>query len=211
MTFNYTSSVEKILKIAIDDLGEDVSDFKSIVHIHMTLNDGLLMGVNDNSQISNVSFKNDYLVKSTIVKPFVNREYDDGVDEKCRQLIDAADVVLLYGVSLGKTDAVWWQYIGDTMLQSQKILVYCPYDLDKNLQHKSQVLRKKRQFANYAGKALLLQNADPLFPINDILPIRENRMFDFGLDGHRVAHNYRLIYNQLMAKAPIKTTSYYTR
>lgn len=210
MTFNYTSSVEKILRMAVEDLGGNVSAIKNIEHIHMTLEDGLLMGVNDESQIANRYFQSSYPVKSTIIKPFVNREFDDGIDTKCRKMIGDADVILLFGVSLGKTDACWWQYIGNAMLQSHKALIYCPFDVNMPLMHKSQILRRNNQLIMEVRTAIEPKKMDVLAPMKPILPIRENRMFNLGVDHQSLEINFQLVSQELLAKEPIKTSSYST-
>ena len=211
MTFNYTSTLEKLIELASNSLGGNMSSIKNIVHIHMTLKDGLLMGVNDESQISNRYFQSSYPVKSTIVKPFINREFDDGIDSKCRKMINDADAILLFGVSLGKTDAVWWHCIGNAMYAHQKILVYCPYDLEGHLQQKTQILRKNHELSMKARVALEPPNMDVLATMGEILPIRENRMFNLGIDNRLIDNNFQLIYQELLAKEPIRTTSYPTR
>lgn len=211
MTFNYTSSVEKILRKAVDDLGGNMSSIRSIEHIHMTLEEGLLMGVNDDSQITNRYFQSSYPVKSTIVKPFINKEFDDGIDTKCRKMINDADVILLFGVSLGKTDACWWHFIGNAMLQSHKALVYCPFDVESPLLYKPQILRRNNQLIMEVRTAIEPKKMDVLAPMKPILPIRENRMFDFGVDNQSLEINFQLVSQELLAKEPIKTSSYPTR
>lgn len=211
MTFNYTPTFEKIMSLAASDLGGNMSSIKNIEHIHMTLNEGLLMGVNDESQIANRYFQSSYPVKSMIVKPFINREYDDGIDVKCRKMINDADTILLFGVSLGKTDADWWHYIGKAMMQSHKALVYCPFDLELNLHLKTQILRRNHEFSMRARTALMPKDIDVLAPMGKILPIRENRLFDFGMDQHSLDMNFQSVYQELLAREPIKTTSFPTR
>lgn len=210
MTFNYTSTVEKLLRMAVDDLGGNMSAIKGIEHIHMPLEEGLLMGVNDESQIANRYFQSSYPVKTTIVKPFVNKEFDDGVDTKCRKMINDADVILLFGVSLGKTDACWWQYIGNAMLQSHKALIYCPFDTEKQLRNKTQILRRNYQLEMYIRAAIQPKKMDVLASTGPILPIRENRMFDFGITNQALEVNSQLVCQELLAKEPIKTSSYPT-
>lgn len=211
MTFNYTSTLEKMIRMAVSDLGGNMSSIKNIVHIHMTLKEGLLMGVNDESQISNRYFQSSYPIKSTIVKPFINREFDDGIDAKCRKMINDADAILLFGVSLGKTDADWWHYIGNAMFKSRKVLIYCPYDLERHLLQKAQILRKNHEFSMKARVALTPPNIDVLASMGEILPIRENKMFNLEIDNHSIDINFQLIYQELLAKEPIKTASFPTR
>ena len=67
------------------------------------------MGVNDKSQIENESLAEDEEFKSLFVKPEVNFELKTQVERDGKQIIDNSDVICVYGMSLGKTDKLWWK------------------------------------------------------------------------------------------------------
>lgn len=134
MTLNYTSTLEWLLdfqgrpKFVLDN-----SRLDSILHVHGMLDDMMVMGVNDPSQISNNSFNTD----EDIIEDFVKPEYNDAcMNNKntiCESLINRAEVIVLYGTSLGQSDVKWWRLIGQRMSKDNyPLLVYLPYDAKKN-------------------------------------------------------------------------------
>lgn len=51
----------------------------------------------------------------------------------CELLIKRADVIALYGTSLGLSDVKWWRLIGQRMSNDNyPLLVYLPYDETKD-------------------------------------------------------------------------------
>lgn len=47
----------------------------------------------------------------------------NGNADRCRQLIGEANIIVLYGVSLGETDARWWEYIGNVLVNTSDTLI----------------------------------------------------------------------------------------
>lgn len=186
ITFNYTSTLEKMLN-EVNDRGKGTIKVGKIVHVHQTIDNNILMGVNDFSQISKDSFRNNYYVRTTIEKPYINKEIGEGYDEQCKEMIDQADCIILFGLSLGKTDHIWWQYIGASMTKKHQRIVYSAYDTHSTAGHWSNILKDtehKRQFL--LGK---IKQNNATIPKEWIYPIRQNRMFNFGvtpevLEGH---------------------------
>lgn len=135
MTLNYTSTLEKLLGFKGETLNYSHSIMlNSIHHIHGTLDDNMMvMGVNDSSQIANAGFSTDL----DVVEEFVKPEYNDacmnnknGIGET---LIQNADVIVIYGASLGLSDDRWWKLIGNKMQSNNPpLLVYLPYDEKKD-------------------------------------------------------------------------------
>lgn len=136
MSFNYTNVVERILYYKISNKSFPLpisqnSSVYSVQHIHMTLSHSdIIMGVNDESQI-----KNNSLIcpecKGLIVKPYINQRLGMRVDSECMNLINNAEYICLFGLSLGETDNLWWKAIGERMRTSSARLVFYYYDKDK--------------------------------------------------------------------------------
>lgn len=98
------------------------------VHIHGNINSEIILGVNDSSQINNGGLQNlDRTVKS-LVKPSL---YSDIKAQKCKDLIQSADIIVLFGVSLGKTDKVWWEAIIEHLRNSECRLIIFSYKLSR--------------------------------------------------------------------------------
>ena len=61
----------------------------------------------------------------------------------CQNLIEAADVIVIYGASLGLSDEKWWRMIGARMSTDKyPLLIYLPYDDKKNLYAEPNRLRR---------------------------------------------------------------------
>ena len=131
ISFNYTDSLERILKGVkiINDVYQvgPKTYLESIEHIHMRLEDeDVIMGVNDDSQIAGKDYLDDNL-RALLVKPYINLQLQSLVDSRCIQLINNADLICLYGVSLGETDMMWWRAIGERFRKANIRVLYFVY------------------------------------------------------------------------------------
>ena len=78
-----------------------------------------MLGVDNISQIRNPLLQNDEELLYSIVKPISNRELESGQDEKAKELIEASNIIIIYGMSLGETDNSWWRVITDWLLEGK--------------------------------------------------------------------------------------------
>ena len=134
ITLNYTSTLERLLGFKGSVLAIDpYTQLHTIQHIHGTLNNMMVMGVNDSAQISNANFNTDMDVIEDFVKPEYNDACMNNKNIICETLIEEADIIVLYGSSLGKSDDKWWKLIGKRMqADNYPLLIYLPYDESKN-------------------------------------------------------------------------------
>lgn len=134
MTLNYTSTLEWLLDYQGDLKAlTEYAMLASIQHVHGKLDNMMVMGVNDSSQISNEAFSSDEDVVEDFVKPEYNDACMNNKNVICKNLIQNANVIVLYGTSLGLSDVKWWKFIGQRMSQDNyPLLVYLPYDENKN-------------------------------------------------------------------------------
>lgn len=144
ITLNYTSTLESLFKFTEGNLHISPSVvLHSILHIHGTLNNMMVMGVNDSSQISNASFSTDIDVIEDFIKPEYNDACMNNKNINGETLIHDADMIVLYGTSLGLSDDKWWKLIGKRMEQDKyPLLVYLPYDKKKDLTAEPNRLRR---------------------------------------------------------------------
>lgn len=142
VTFNYTNTFEHVLAPAISENGtikEDGGikiDFKEMMHIHGSLNGLTLLGVNDAEQMSNIAFRKNQRIIDEFVKPEINEACASDRNDYFEQWIRGAQIIVLFGVSLGVTDNKWWQAIGAALNSgssySRPFVFYFPYDPEKN-------------------------------------------------------------------------------
>lgn len=126
-----------------------LDDLEPVLHVHGTLSDALVLGLNDESQICNEQLKDDLTLHETIVKPKVNELLGESRTDKVKHFIDESRYVCVFGLSLGETDKIWWEYIGQ-WLQRDQIIDWCCLCL-KRLQ--AGRLRCKKFFGKENGRS----------------------------------------------------------
>lgn len=134
ITFNYTSTLEWLFdfKNSIKPLSDNAR-LETIQHVHGILDNMMVMGVNDSSQISNSALSDDIDIVEEFIKPEYNDACMNNKNTICESLINRADIIVLYGTSLGQSDVKWWKLIGQRMSQDNyPLLVYLPYDENKD-------------------------------------------------------------------------------
>lgn len=136
LTLNYTPSIESILDyvdnqpISINDndswLGSG-AEVHRILHPHHTLDDIILVGLNDESQIANQTLCNNEAFKENFIKPACNKMLSSGIETQCSNVINNSDLFVIFGSSLGATDKLWWQKIANRMVNSDSLLLLFIY------------------------------------------------------------------------------------
>lgn len=159
MSFNYTRTIEKILQSDADykerspfllGLQENNSQkilLKSINHIHGYHDNSMVMGVNDISQIGNIEFRENPDILESIVKVECNRAMRHSVDRKFENLIINANIICVFGSSIGITDNYWWKFIGEELLKDKRLIVYMRMDnvIQRNARLYSRKVRETKK------------------------------------------------------------------
>ena len=166
ISFNYTSSFENLCQdvLLVGDLyypqkyGNPTIAYRGVEHIHGKLGEGgLLLGVNHAAQIANERYRENDDVADLLLKPQANEGRGMLVDEECLSLIAGADVICLFGLSLGPTDQMWWTAIKKRFLDNPEvILLYFHYDPAAGSALKFD-RRKERRARQHLIKALGLE------------------------------------------------------
>lgn len=133
VTLNYTNSLEKILNInegvTSKNLGNNVS-LQKIIHVHGQLGKSIIVGVDNESQIKNVDFRGNDDFRDFMIKLQSNQIMKETRHLECERLIANAHLIVLFGVSLGSTDAYWWKLIGENLVARNNVVIiqhlYCP-------------------------------------------------------------------------------------
>ena len=118
-----------------------------IEHIHRFTYDRFILGVDNIEQIANEAFKADEDVLNSIIKPRLNALAQHLCDERCKKLINNANIICLFGLSIGETDKTWWEYIGNRILRGDaKLIIFwksdnriSPIFIDKKLRAENMV------------------------------------------------------------------------
>lgn len=138
ITFNYTNTLEKLL--SIDDKNSRVEKsfgsnrvLHNLIHVHGKLEEAIIIGVDNEMQITNNILKNNENVKDLFVKIESNHAMKNLKHETCEAFIKNAHLIILYGVSLGNTDLRWWTLIGQELKRRNNLAIiqhiYRPNDI----------------------------------------------------------------------------------
>lgn len=129
VTLNYTRTAEKLSnflgsKIEIGTRKNNSVFLNDIFHIHGTLDNQMILGVNDISQIANPTLLKDTNILDTLIKRKRNQAYINENNSTFERYIREADLICIYGSSLGWTDRVWWQQIGHRLQNECRLILF---------------------------------------------------------------------------------------
>lgn len=126
ITLNYTNTLEKILDLNVGLTTKSFSsstNLRNIIHVHGRLGESIIIGVDHSSQIKNEAFRNNDDIKDIMIKIESNESMKETRHIQCERLIANANVIILFGVSLGETDARWWKLIGQNLNSRKNIAI----------------------------------------------------------------------------------------
>lgn len=163
ITLNYTSTIEKLLSYnnTLLDLGNG-KYIRQIIHLHGMLDDSIIIGVDNEEQIANKAFASNEDIKDFLIKEQANKTMKYNRHLLCETRIKEANLIILYGVSLGKTDAHWWNLIGEQLKDRTDLAIiqflYKPTEL---IPTRKQILgRIEREQRNCLMRAFGLNNEE---------------------------------------------------
>lgn len=135
ITFNYTKSLEKLIaftneRIVVETANGCQRYIDAVEHIHGFTNERMVLGVNDPGQIKNQVLRDCKRIMRRFVKPECNKTYGLNHTEKCTSWIDVAQIICLYGLSIGDTDKTWWNKIAKRLVNDSVVLIIFYFDKD---------------------------------------------------------------------------------
>ena len=85
-----------------------------ICHVHGTVETQMVFGVNDKTQIAKPEiFECEYgdLYEDLLIKKQANQGYQENTDDKAKRILDNSQIIYIFGMSIGVTDALWWERV----------------------------------------------------------------------------------------------------
>ncbi|MCI7351401.1 MAG: bacteriophage abortive infection AbiH family protein [Ruminococcus sp.] len=137
--FNYTNTLDQIYELYINknnnsgvlrkygtnnNYNESLGD---ILHIHGTLDDLIIIGIDSLQQISNEDLKSNNFVEKYCVKRKMNEEYGySQIENKYVQMINDSKIIYAYGISFGESDHSRWIVINNWLRKDSgnKIIIF---------------------------------------------------------------------------------------
>ena len=141
--YNYTDTLDQcisLLKNEPNSLGSHKYGVQvlnhsigQLCHVHGTVDNEMVFGVNDDSQISKLDIfdcEDGDLYKNMLIKIQANASYLQNTDAKALQLIQNSHLIYIYGMSIGETDKLWWDRICTWLsASSERHLIVQKYDM----------------------------------------------------------------------------------
>ncbi len=163
ITFNYTDTLEQILNFHSGQTNEHEIQLvdnkplkvivKNICHVHGTLDDAYVFGVDvpgqiDDQEVRRYCERNGGMLKARADEKLGLLNRKKGVD-----IINRSNRIITYGLSFGISDTSWWQVLFNAIFSKGKQLVICPFrtDLPERLSAKKRgdvYLEEKRRVFN---------------------------------------------------------------
>lgn len=132
VSFNYTNVLDRCIEITKRQLNSDLGAYSSdngnkypqnlgnVIHIHGTIESEMILGVNDIDQIADRRFTENSLYRQCMIKEETNKRFAQNKIQRVKKLIDESCIICIFGMSIGETDKMWWQYIGKWLLASSE-------------------------------------------------------------------------------------------
>lgn len=143
ISFNYTDIIERLLSPFLTNrqsIGTNemngITSIDSLQYVHGGYDGTILVGVNDESQIANVKFREEILLQEMFVKPQANEAIGELIDAKCCDHLNASQVICIFGHSMGKTDAIWCERIRKIIGERDCRLIVFVYDNAIDIRHR---------------------------------------------------------------------------
>ena len=131
ISFNYDEILESIVGWNYAPVKlNDYYTLNSVIHVHGTLKEGMIIGVDNEEQFHNDTLINSSLLKNKYIKPNYCAIARDGRDRRCKALINEAHIFYMFGLSIGETDKRWCKYIAERLRVSDAKLVIFWFDRD---------------------------------------------------------------------------------
>lgn len=190
ISFNYTNVLDQIINITrklkssitthrigvntkIDSLGD-------VLHIHGTLDEEMILGVNDVDQVNNDFLKTDSEFLDTFIKRRMNDNIGQRKTEYAQKLIEDSHIIGIFGMSIGYSDKMWWEEILNWLKKSdynKLIIFYKGYE--EKLQRKNPAITIR---LNNRIKRDILQKGGADIENPDIEKIKERIFISYNTD-----------------------------
>ena len=124
------SNLARTINTLLRQGNREINRFGKNLHIHGRMDGGYpAIGVNDVSQLTNPILRKSPEVKRAFVKPdfltsLENRDVNQKIDRsQAVEITRLSNVICSFGCSIGDTDKFWWELIGESLIQSNRLLI----------------------------------------------------------------------------------------
>ena len=116
ISFNYTNIFDFYLSM--------VNSFARVNHIHGILGREIVLGMDNEAQISEMQYEMTNRTRRAFIKSYFNNYFDNNRLQNAIRVIQESDIICAFGMSLGKSDAMWKNAIYSTLQQNENCHVF---------------------------------------------------------------------------------------
>ena len=188
LTFNYTNILDNLIEKVTSPVNNTFRrnsngcSIGSVEHAHGTLEFALILGVSEESQL-NIEYKDEnrkYLIKESLLS-----EVRENRNIKNDNLINWADMIIIFGTSIGATDNYIWNKIAKNSIKKNiPILIHyyeANIELIKKLPRKMGQLYEKVE-NNFIEKSGIDDEKEIEVLKSNIVPIISKKIFEIKED-----------------------------
>ena len=187
ITLNYTDTFERLLFPHSDEsnrikYGPKPFTIEKPIHLHGTVDGGMVLGVNDANQIANKKLLDDIRVKNRFIKPIaLTNVHRNGFEKKAKDVITEAELICIYGTSFGKTDQRIWSKVMERAINNKCRVILFHYGKDvfignQRYQEVDYINEANQKFVSTCGN----KNGGPLSIPNTIMGEYNSPIFNLG-------------------------------
>ena len=125
ITFNYTNSMEVLLDHSTIPTRSSIN---APIHIHGSLDENVVLGVDNQEQLSELPYNLTRNGKRAFVKTYFNEDFDEEKVNKAIRVISSSNIICTYGFAMGETDKFWVDMIVNWLESTNGHLVCYQYD-----------------------------------------------------------------------------------
>jgi len=180
ITFNYTRTIEKISEYEnrhkeIGKKGPHHVLLRNIVHVHGYIDDRMILGVNDTSQIANPALHENEDITNVLIKSNCNLVSKQNIEQVCKGIINQARVICIFGSSMGITDKMWWEEVGNQLKKGSLLIIFLKVELNygRTMNYLSSRIERK-YIGNFLKKTALSEDDKKKVANNIIISINSD-------------------------------------
>lgn len=158
ITFNYTHVIEHVLQELLEThTVTGIRYLNSVQHVHREVvkNQSIWVGVDNEDQIVREEYRTNSEVKCRIVKPWILANRNRRMVDEAKNLIMQADMLVLFGASLGLSDLTWAKMVAKKVSEGVIVMLFIHNDriypsdnakLNDQIRYREEFVRKMSDY-----------------------------------------------------------------
>ncbi len=190
ITLNYTDTFERLAFQEGENMSQCTDNkinfkFNRPIHLHGTVDEGIVLGVNDEAQVSNKQLIKENSIRNRFIKTStINDVYRTGYEEQAINAIDAAHLICVYGTSFGKTDTRIWNRIVSRVVKSNIQVILFHYGSDTFGGNEGPKMMDKIENLNqkFVSYGIISNTGQPVSIPSSVLGVYDSDIFKIKVD-----------------------------